>query len=229
MPPVRERRRDAAGLGAVLVLLAGTAGPALAWGYEGHRIVAEIAEQYLEPLTVRQVRELLALENATTLAEVSTWADEIRPRRPETAPWHFVDIPVHPAPGTSAAYDAARDCPRGDCVVAAIERFAAVLRDKDAAPRRRLEALKWVVHFVADIHQPLHCADDNDRGGMSTSWAGAPTCTPSGTVVCWKQPVSQTTAPMRLSWRRRSRPRDSHSGAGALLPIGRPRATASPG
>jgi hypothetical protein len=54
---------------------------ALAWGGEGHRIVAEIAEQYLDPETARQVRELLALDNATTLAEVSTWADEIRGRR----------------------------------------------------------------------------------------------------------------------------------------------------
>jgi hypothetical protein len=138
---------------------------ASAWGSEGHRIVAEIAEQYLEPATARQVRELLAIENAATLAQVSTWADDIRPQRRETVPWHFVDIPIHPPAGTPAAYDAARDCPRGDCVVAAIDRFTAVLRDSSAAPRQRLEALKFVVHFVADVHQPLHCADDGDKGG----------------------------------------------------------------
>ena len=150
---------------AVVATLGLGAHDAVAWGYEGHRIVAEIAEQYLEPATARQVRELLAPENATALADVSTWADEIGPQRPETVPWHFVDIPIHPPAGTSAGYDAARDCPRGDCVVAAIERFAAVLRDRSAPPRQRLEALKWVVHLVADIHQPLNCADDGDRGG----------------------------------------------------------------
>jgi hypothetical protein len=47
--------------------------------------------------------------------------------------------------------------------VAAIDHFASVLRDRSAPPRDRLEALKFVVHFVADLHQPLHCADDGDR------------------------------------------------------------------
>ena len=106
------------------------------------------------------------------LADVSIWADEIRPQRPETAPWHFGDIPIHPPAGTPAAYDAARDCPQGDCVVAAIERFAAVLRDNDAAPRRRLEALKWVVHLIADIHQPLHAADLTHGGQFPRSLPG---------------------------------------------------------
>jgi hypothetical protein len=82
---------------AALLVVIDLTGPALAWGSEGHRIVAEIAEQYLEPATARRVRELLAIENATTLAQVSTWADEIRPQRRETAPWHFVDIPTHPS------------------------------------------------------------------------------------------------------------------------------------
>ena len=151
-------------ISALLFTLA-TINNALAWGDEGHRIAAEIADQYLEPATARQVRELLAIENASTLAQVSTWADQIRPQRPATARWHFVDIPIHPPPGTPAAYDTARDCPRGDCVVAAIDHFAAVLRDHSAPPRERLEALKFVVHFAADIHQPLHCADNGDRGG----------------------------------------------------------------
>ena len=148
-----------------LTLLIGGIGPAFAWGSEGHRIVAEIAEQYLEPTTARQVRDLLALENETTLAEVSTWADHIRGRRRDTARWHYVDIPIRPPAGTPAGYDASRDCPRGDCVVAAIERFTDTLRDKSASPGDRLEALKFVVHFVADVHQPLHCADNGDCGG----------------------------------------------------------------
>jgi hypothetical protein len=153
------------GISTVLRVLLALTGPALAWGSEGHRVVAEIAEQYLEPATARQVRGLLAIENATTLAQVATWADDIRAQRRETARWHFVDIPIHPPAGTPAAYDAARDCPRSDCIVAAIERFEGVLRDRSAPPRERLKALKFIVHFVADIDQPLHCADDGDRGG----------------------------------------------------------------
>ena len=104
---------------------------------------------------------------STTLAEVSTWADDIRRQRPSTAPWHYVDIPVHPQYGPPA-YDAARDCPDGNCVVAKIDEFAAVLGDKAAPQRDRLEALKFLIHFVADIHQPFHCADDHDRGGNDT-------------------------------------------------------------
>lgn len=154
-------------IAAALVLL-GSSVRALAWGSDGHRIVAEIAEQYLAPVTARQVRQLLAMENATTLAEVSTWADDIRRERRETASWHYVNIPIHPPAGTPAGYDAARDCPRGDCVVTKIDEFAAELHDKVAPPRERLEALKFVVHFVADVHQPLHAADDGDRGGNDT-------------------------------------------------------------
>ena len=154
-------------VGLALVIF-GSPDQALAWGWEGHRIVAEIAEQYLKPETARQVRELLAMENATTLAEVSTWADDIRAQRRETGRWHYVDIPIHPPVGTPGGYDAARDCAKGDCVVAKIDEFAAVLRDKAAPPHNRLEALKFVVHFVADVHQPLHAADDGDRGGNDT-------------------------------------------------------------
>lgn len=141
----------------LLVSLAPT--QALAWGSEGHRIIAEIAEQYLTPEAAHQVRDLLAIEGDTTLADVANWADQIRHQRPETAPWHFVDIPI-----SAPRYDPARDCRQGDCVVAKIEQFEATLADKRASQRDRLEALKFVVHFVGDLHQPLHASDNNDKG-----------------------------------------------------------------
>src|SRR5262245_18588102 len=94
---------------------------AFASGAEGHQIVAEIAEQYLTPATAHQIRELLAIQNVTTLAEISIWADQIRLQRPDTAPWHYVNIPIHPPSGTPAAYDHDRDCPHDDCVVVKIE------------------------------------------------------------------------------------------------------------
>ena len=140
-------------------------GNAFAWGYTGHRIIAEIAEQFLEPETAHKIRELLAIENVTTLAEVSTWADQIRVQRPETAPWHYVNIPVHPASDETSGYDGRRDCPNGACVVAKIQQFKRVVADRQASGRERLEALKFVVHFVGDVHQPLHASNDHDRGG----------------------------------------------------------------
>ncbi|HEV2549926.1 MAG TPA: S1/P1 nuclease [Stellaceae bacterium] len=147
----------------LLVVVAG--GEARAWGREGHRIVADIAERYLAPETARQVQGLLALENKAGLIDVADWAEEIRRERRETARWHYVNIPIHPPPGTTAGYDAARDCAEGQCLVAATERFIAVLADASAPAPARLEALKFVVHFVGNLHQPLDCADNDDRGG----------------------------------------------------------------
>lgn len=137
----------------------------LAWGCEGHRIIGDITEQFLEPETARQVRALLAIENVTTLADVSTWADQIRLQRPETRPWHYVNIPIHPRADESTGYDAARDCPGDACVVAKIEQFERLLTDRQAPDRQRLEALKYLVHFIGDVHQPLHASNDQDRGG----------------------------------------------------------------
>jgi hypothetical protein len=144
----------------IVLIVAAAPASALAWGSEGHRIVAEIAERHLEPVTARQIRDLLAIDNETSLADVANWADQIRRQRPETAPWHFVDIPI-----SSAGYDAARDCAGGDCVVAKIEDFATELQNQSLPIRQRLEALKFLVHFVGDVEQPLHASDNDDRGG----------------------------------------------------------------
>jgi hypothetical protein len=135
-------------------------GHAHTWGPEGHAIIAEIAEARLEAPARAQIVQLLSQEGSQHLDEVASWPDAIRPTHPETANWHFVDIPL-----ASAEYDANRDCAGGDCVVAQIQRFAAALGNRNAAPADRLTALKFLVHFVGDIHQPLHCEDNSDRGG----------------------------------------------------------------
>jgi nuclease S1 len=161
---------------ATLVLLLSSA-QAFAWGYTAHHVIAEIAEQFLGPQTVHKVRALLEVENVTTLAEVSTWADEIRTQHPETAPWHYVDIPIHPAQGGVEGYDRSRDCPHDDCVVAKVVQFEGVLSDQQLPDRQRLEALKYIVHFLGDLHQPLHVSNDNDRGGneIPVTFMGQPT------------------------------------------------------
>lgn len=93
----------------------------------------------------------------------ATWADEIRSARPETYNWHFVDIPVG-----SEHYDAARDCPptdKGDCVIAEIARAKVEVVDTGRSIELRGESLKYLIHFVGDLHQPLHAIDNKDRGG----------------------------------------------------------------
>ncbi|GBQ91400.1 nuclease S1 [Gluconacetobacter johannae DSM 13595] len=150
----------AAGLGA------GAAQPALAWGGNGHAIVADIAEARLTPAAARQVADLLALEGHQTLDQVASWPDTIghiphdKGGAPETLPWHYVDIDVD-----TPAY-AAADCPDRNCVVERLPELARVLGDTHAPRAKRLAALKWVVHLVGDIHQPLHAAErDHDKGG----------------------------------------------------------------
>lgn len=130
-----------------------------AWGKEAHRIVAGVAESLLDDRTSGAVHELVGPGG---LVAVANWADQVRDARPETAPWHYVNI----ARG-DRAYDQQRHCSSpaaGACVVAALERLTGRLADRRESRAARAEALKFVTHFVADIHQPLHCVAEA-RGG----------------------------------------------------------------
>ena len=134
--------------------------PARAWGEEGHSIIAEIAQRRLNDKAAARVAAILG--KGVSLASVSAWADDVRSARPETYNWHFVDIPL-----AENSYVPARDCrptPRGDCVIAAIARLLATLKDAAATPTQSREALRYLVHFVADVHQPLHTLLE-DQGG----------------------------------------------------------------
>lgn len=134
---------------------------AASWGASGHSIIAEIAQRRLHPQAVRKIRELLGGD--VSLASVATSADELALLRPNTANWHFVNIPYY-----AVSYDPVRDCkdtPRGDCVINAIARVRALLADRTAPKWQRAEALMFLIHFVGDVHQPLHVADRNDAGG----------------------------------------------------------------
>ena len=151
---IPQRRHTALALLAILI-----PATSFGWGRDGHRIIGHIAEQFLTPNARAAVRDLLG---DASLAEVSTWADEVRgtPAYRWTAPMHYVNSP----PG-SDGYDQQRDCADGCCVVGAIEHYADVLRDRQAPRPDRIEALKMLVHFVGDVHQPLHAGYGVDRGG----------------------------------------------------------------
>jgi len=134
---------------------------ALSWGSHGHSIIAEIAQRRLHPQTLAQVENLLG--GAVSLASIASWADDIIPQRPETFYWHFVNIPYD-----ATDYVPSRDCrptPKGDCIINAIARSRALLQNRSAPSRQRAEALKFLVHFIGDVHQPLHDINRDDEGG----------------------------------------------------------------
>jgi len=133
---------------------------AWAWGPEGHEIVAYIASANLTPAARGRIESLLGLSAEAAMVLSANWADEVRDRRPETSAWHFVNIPLK-----ARGYEPARDCPAQDCAIAQIGRELAVLGDRRRPVSVQAEALRFVIHFVGDIHQPLHAIDNDDRGG----------------------------------------------------------------
>jgi len=127
------------------------------WGPDGHRIVADIALQRLSPAAANEARRLLGGQN---INEVASWADDVRRVRPNTAPWHYIDIEIG-----DTSYVPSRDCKENACVIWAVESQLAVLADRTRSDSLRAEALKFVVHFVGDLHQPLHAGERADKGG----------------------------------------------------------------
>jgi S1/P1 Nuclease len=154
-----------------------------AWGREGHRLTALVADQYLTPAAKAQVATLLA---GQTLEDVAPWADSYRVDHPETAPWHFVDIPAN-----QEKFDRQRDCPVSasdpkspwrDCVTDRILYFEGRLGDTTLPASERAIALKFIVHLIGDVHQPFHALGDS-RGGneLRMTFLGSQQC---GTYVC---------------------------------------------
>jgi hypothetical protein len=160
---------------------------AFGWGCEGHQIVALIARAHLTPAVSTAVDELLrqspidpALKRfcqdrpADSMADSATWADDSK-NQEKTSVWHYIDIPLSVAAVTSIA----PWCPpigpsvegknRPGCVTDAIAYELSILRDRSRPVVERATALRYVIHFVGDIHQPLHDEDNNDQGGNCTA------------------------------------------------------------
>jgi hypothetical protein len=136
-----------------------------AWGSEGHVIVAKIAELNLKPGARLAIGKMLGTIPISD-RRIANFADFVKrnpdyPRFLQSAPWHFVDIPV------GEKYDKDRDGNGGANVIDKITEFKKTLADKDAKAEERLEALLFIVHLVGDLHQPLHCATREDHGGNS--------------------------------------------------------------
>lgn len=169
-------------------LLAALPSPAFAWGDEGHKAIAAIADHYLTPAVRQKVHAMLKSDpdslTAHDIASAATWADKYRDsdrkatkqRYNATHLWHFVDIetggekagdvyaacfhePKLPA-GTPASQGPARDC-----IYNKIGAFAAELADPKVLAAEKTVALKFLLHLVGDAHQPLHTADNHNSGG----------------------------------------------------------------
>ena len=183
----RATRRLAVSL-ALLTFGAMAPEAAMAWGGGGHRIIARLAMRQIRreatagDADARKVRKIvyqaIATDHTATLESAAVFPDVVRGQDPFKFAdnWHFVSIPR-----TATAYDAATQCkvkdtaPEGDCAIGGIEHFKkALVAQAGVANKEALEALSFIIHFIGDIHQPLHTSEDldfihdgkpGDRGG----------------------------------------------------------------
>ena len=140
--------------------------PVQAWGRLGHSVVADLAQQHLNPVAEAEVERLLAPEHTRSLADVASWPDQMQDDPALATLWkqtrrmHYVNFN-----GAGCDYVPPQDCRDGQCIVGALAHYVAVLSDRTQSDETRRQALKFVVHFVGDIHQPLHAGYRNDKGG----------------------------------------------------------------
>jgi hypothetical protein len=162
------------------------AGPALAWGDLGHQVTALIAYRHLAAPARVSLDALLRGDpdslTAPDFASRASWADRYRNTHRETAAWHYVDMEIDHPDLTAACFDfpalhsgqAASAGPAEDCIVNKISEFEAELRNPATSPAERFMALKFLIHFIGDLHQPLHATDHDDHGGNCIGLAPSP-------------------------------------------------------
>lgn len=159
--------------------------PAFSWGCEGHQMVALLARIHMTPVASNAVDHLLR-ENPVEvsnqfckgggdlMADVASWADAVR-NAEKTGLWHYIDIPLEAHSGELAQWcdpasepeDKTKDRP--GCVTSAITYLGAILADTAKPAADRARALRYLIHFIGDMHQPLHTTDNNDHGGNCTT------------------------------------------------------------
>lgn len=209
-----SRLTPQAALLAAAACVAALPSSAFAWGDDGHKIVGMIAGHFLDPAVKEQVNSILAGDTTQLVSPVdipneATWADKYRDsdrnstmvRYNQTHNWHYVDIELN-APDIDVACNHHPSVPAGtpasaanpnDCVADKIEQFAAELANPLTTAQERRMALQFVLHFVGDLHQPLHSADDHDQGGNTKKVHG--TGTSSNLHSSWDTPFVTALGP----------------------------------
>ena len=168
-------------LTAFAALLALLPAQAMAWGEFAHRTTAGIALENIRPETRAAIAQLLKAApqlgepdcDLASLEDAAVWPDCLRKdywRWGYTFAWHYRTAPV------CEAYEARKNCSGQNCILAQIERNQRILADEDLPANVRLEALAFLVHFIGDVHMPLHSGDHEDRGGndIDTAYGIAP-------------------------------------------------------
>lgn len=139
---------------------------AYAWGQNGHRVVGFVAEKHLSK---KAKKKLMRILEENSLAEVSVWMDEIRSddAYDHTHDWHWVTVPG------DMRYEDTEKNPKGD-IIMKIEELVEALKAGNLAPEKEQEYLKYLVHLVGDLHQPLHVGTGEDKGGndVKVAWFG---------------------------------------------------------
>ena len=139
------------------------------WGATGHRVIGHVATQHISNRTYRKISKLL---DGASLAYVSTYADDIKsdPQYRSYNPWHYVNME------SDESYDQNKTNTKGD-VIQAIQKCISVLKDPEESREEKQFHLKLLVHFVGDIHQPMHVGRSGDRGGndIKVNWFNTPT------------------------------------------------------
>lgn len=137
-----------------------------AWSTTGHRVVGEIAQRNLSKNTKAKLKTYIGDE---TLADVANWADFIKsdPHWSHANPWHYVTIK------DGSNYEKSEKVKEGD-VIKAINTNCETLKNPKESKQNKIEAIKFMSHFIGDIHQPLHVGGGNDRGGndIEVEWFG---------------------------------------------------------
>ena len=158
-------------LGSLAALVGAPA--AQAWGCKGHQTVALLAKRHLTPAAKQMFLALLQSNpvdpklkrycgnsSGDEFTDASSWPDDVRQIHPESVPWHYLDLPRDVKSGPLDPF-----CGPNGCIVSAMEQELALLKDKDAAPAKRADTLRYLIHFAGDLHSPLHTASNSDRGG----------------------------------------------------------------
>jgi len=144
--------------------------PAQAYGRDGHRIVCDLAYRYLSDETRAEIDRLVDLDpQFDHFRDVCSWADEVRgSTHRHTAPWHYINQERN-----DPQVDA-EDCAENGCITSAINLHAGIFTNRSQSDEARLEALKFLAHWMGDIHQPLHVSINGDRGGndINVLWRG---------------------------------------------------------
>ena len=139
------------------------------WGQTGHRITGEIAQSRINGKTAAELEIILGKQG---LAEMTTWADEQRSNpqpfwQKDANPWHYVTLSGGKKPSELVS-------PAEGDALTALERFAAIARDRTKPRDERALAVRFIIHIVGDLHQPLHVGNGTDRGGndAKVTWFG---------------------------------------------------------